>query len=125
MFYINKKRTVFSNGSLHNGALEGTHPLRLRLASAVLAQGCARTSALKTVPRTVFFTRLTRSGFEPLPASFSVLLSKQKTNRSLGGADWGPSRFFAALFRPNGLSGTGHPSGLPCAGQIVQTKNSW
>ena len=30
--------------------------------------GGARTSARKTVHRTVFFSRLTRSGFEPLPA---------------------------------------------------------
>ncbi|MBR3095766.1 MAG: hypothetical protein IKH12_09270 [Clostridia bacterium] len=42
--------------------------------------------------------RLTRSGFEPLPASFSVLLSKQKTNRSLWAVRIGGRAGFSPLF---------------------------
>ncbi len=78
----NKKRAAHSNDS-GPGALQGTQPPRLRLASAVLAQGCARTSARKTCPRQLFFSRLTRSWFESLQrSSFSCLHKKKRAAHS-------------------------------------------
>ena len=89
---LEKKRSDPKAASL--GALEGTHPLRLCLASAVLGgEECRlRTSTRKTCRRQLFFSRLTLSGFEslpcPLPGQKAFRKKREATRRLLLLARW-------------------------------------